>query len=176
VRYYNDLPVLPFGPNVILDSGASDHMTSNRALLTDIREHFVNVMMPDGFIVECVEKGTMRLSLEDPESGETYILPLLDTLLVPGIHSQLVSIPALNQSGIVAQFNASAAELFVNGNRIVINDPYHRRISDAGLPFVAHTEQETTPPTEAIPATTQACVPQSHPQLKRQYLPLSVSN
>jgi len=120
-------------------------------------------MMPDGFIVECVEKGTMRLSLEDPESGETYILPLLDTLLVPGIHSQLVSIPALNQSGIVAQFNASAAELFVNGNRIVINDPYHRRISDAGLPFVAHTGQETTPHTEAIPGNDASLRPAESP-------------
>ena len=102
VQYVNGLPVIPYGTGVVLDSGALDHMTGNRALLTEIHEFFVQVMMPDGFVVNCCERRTMRLLVTDPKTGKECVVPLLDTLLVEGIHSHLVSTPSLNESGVVA--------------------------------------------------------------------------
>ena len=151
VQYVNGYPVVQYDSKVILDSGASDHMTSNRALLTDIKPYYVQVMMPDGFIVQCNERGTMRLSVKDEKTGTRFIVPLMDTLLVKGIHSHLISVPALNNSGISAQFNVNTAQLFINGNTITINDPYHRKANDAALPFAtALRAQEGTPIRPAI--------------------------
>ena len=149
-KYFNGFPVLPYGKDVILDSGASDHMTGNRALLTDIRDFFVQVMMPDGFVVNTQEAGTMRILVTDPETGEESVVPLLNTLLVEGIHTNLVSIPALNASGILARFNTNTAEILVNGNTITINDPYHRRMNESGLPFAAPMQRVDDPLRPAI--------------------------
>ena len=132
----NGFPVLYFNTNVVLDSGASDHMTGNRNLLTDIETYYTTVMMPDGFTVAVTEKGTMRLAVpKKDDQDDCHILPLLDTLLVSGLHSHLISIPAMNTSGIAAKFDTHCAYLTFNQQEIVIDDPYHRRAMEQGVPF-----------------------------------------
>ena len=141
-------PVVVFGPKVILDSGASDHMTGDRSLLTNIEEYHIPVVMPDGRVVQCAERGLMRLAFlknnvdggSDP--SDYHIIPLIDTLYVRGLHSHLVSIPGLNNSGITATFNTEHATINVNDISIVIDDPYHRFGVSQSLPFSAQMESQ----------------------------------
>jgi hypothetical protein len=148
---HNGLPVIKFGPQVILDSGASDHMTGDANALTDLQPYFIPVMMPDGFVVNCTQKGTMRLAIQDHREGTYTVMPLLDTLLVEGLRSHLVSIPALNKSGISAQFDIDHARITINNRDIVIDDPYHRKAREFDIPFAAPVNRQEVAP-DIVPA------------------------
>jgi hypothetical protein len=140
-----------FGPKVIIDSGASDHMTGDVTALTDVQPCYISVMMADGFIVNCTQKGTMRFAIPDYERDLYLVIPLLDTLMVPGLQLHLVSVPALNKSGIIAQFDLDCARLAINDRDITIPDPYHRKANKYNAPLAANATREETA-ADIIPA------------------------
>jgi len=153
VDYVNGYPVIEFGRDVILDSGASDHMTGDLEALDSIEPFLISVMMPDGHIVHCDKKGTMRLRVTQLNGDNTPIIPLVDTLHVPGLRSHLVSIPSLNKSGVEAQFSLDKAVLFVNGHKVEILDPYHRNPEQHPMPFAHNVD---SPPPDLQPPSPQA--------------------
>jgi len=154
VDYVNGYPVIEFGRDVILDSGASDHMTGDPEALESIEPYHILVMMPDGHIVHCSKRGTMRLRINQSGSNVFPIIPLVNTLFVPGLRSHLVSIPSLNKSGIEAQFTLDKAILFLNGHKVEIKDPYHQNVERRPMPFVHNADASTTQssPTTQRPA------------------------
>jgi hypothetical protein len=108
-------------------------------------------MMADGFIVNCTQKGTMRIAIPDQEKDTQLVTPLLDTLLVEGLQAHLIFIPALNKSGITAQFDTDCAWLTINGRDIMTPNPYHRQTNKYEVPFVTRTNQQEMAP-DKIPA------------------------
>ena len=157
---HNRFPIIHFGPSVVLDSGASDHMTGNLCLLTNIKEHFTLVLMPDGFIVDSHKKGTMRIAISANDKGtDFHAIPLLSTLLVPDLHSHLVSTLALNVSGILAKFDTTHTYLTLNGKDIVTNDPYHRRSQSQGVPFALNLESSSPVVSPTAKDTSKTKVP-----------------
>ena len=75
---------------IILDSGASSHMTGSIDNLTDIKPLAKNVMVANGAIVPTTQSGTLTLSTT---SGNTLVLR--DVLHVPGMSATLLSIPTI---------------------------------------------------------------------------------
>ena len=113
---------------VVLDLGALDHMTGNLRPLTDVEEHFAPVLMPDDFVADSHKKGTMHIDIPSNNKGtESNNAPLLNTPLVPGLHSHMVSVLASNMNGTLAKFDTTHACLTVNGRTIATNDPCHQQ-------------------------------------------------
>ena len=75
---------------IILDSGASTHMTGSLHNLTDIKPCVKNVTVANGATVPATSSGTMSLITA---SGNTLILS--DVLHVPGMFATLLSIPTI---------------------------------------------------------------------------------
>ena len=75
---------------IILDSGASSHMTGSIDNLTDVKPCAKNVMVANGAIVPTTQSGTLTLSTA---SGNTLVLR--DVLHVPGMSATLLSIPTI---------------------------------------------------------------------------------
>lgn len=76
--------------SIILDSGASSHMTGSLANLTDLQPCVKNVTVANGAIVPTTNSGTLTLSTT---SGNTLVLR--DVLHVPGMFATLLSIPTI---------------------------------------------------------------------------------
>ena len=158
VVMYNGLPVIDFGEYVILDSGASDHVTGDRNALHNPEPYHIPVMLANGHIIHCKERGTMRVRVQDPETGEFDIIPLTHTLYVPGVQSHLISISALNEAGSPVNFTLDKATIHINGKAIEIPNPFHRK--DVGLPLsfaaalqsAADNDDSTTQEDPRIPA------------------------
>lgn len=116
-------------------------MTRNLHLLINIEEHFTPVLMPDGLAVDSHEKDTMRIAIPANEEGtDFHVIPLLNTPLVPGLYSHLVSIPAQNMSGILAKFDTTHAHLTINGKDIIMNNPHCQRSQSQGLLYAINLE------------------------------------
>ena len=75
---------------IILDSGASSHMTGSLDNLTDLKQCIKNVTVANGAIVPTTNSGTLTLRTS---SGNTLILR--DVLHVPGMFATLLSIPTI---------------------------------------------------------------------------------
>jgi len=93
-------PIVLYTPqNVLLDSGASDHMHSDIDALTHLEEFITEVILPDGNLAESFYRGTLRMGCVCKESLEEFNVPLLDTLHVTGLRLTLWSVPAFCRQG-----------------------------------------------------------------------------
>ena len=118
--------------DILLDSGASHHMTGNPDALVDLEEVISHVTLPDGTTVESPMTGTMIVAVVDLDSGRTYRIPLRQTLYVPGLRQSLWSAGAYHNDGHVILFEQGhvfvTASHAVNGETkidiIKLNHPY----------------------------------------------------
>jgi hypothetical protein len=105
------VPVILYENEVYLDSGASDYMTGNAANLTGLKSMMTYVILPDGLVVPATASGTLRVSVLDDNSHNRVIVPLLNTLYVPGLTKTLWS---------VTQFAAEENLVIFGTDRITI--------------------------------------------------------
>ena len=109
--------------SVLLDSGASDCMTYTFNHLDYIRSALANVCLADGTVHDSNYQGLMRISVNDTETNTRYIIPMVDTLLVPGLRTVLWSVSALATQGHEVRFGFSTVTLALHSgtsNEILI--------------------------------------------------------
>jgi hypothetical protein len=97
----------------VIDSGASDHMTNERHLLTD----FVNInekpitVAEGGRTISAIGKGTATINIEKVKGNE--IILVKDVLYVPELATNLLSVPRMEAKG--------SSVLFSNGNAKILD-------------------------------------------------------
>ena len=84
---------------ILLDSGASHHMTGDPDALTNLEAHIGHVTLPDGSTVESPMRGILTMMLVDLRTGQSYKVPLKNTLYVPGLRQSLWSVGAYSKEG-----------------------------------------------------------------------------
>eukprot|EP00795_Rhopilema_esculentum_P005567 gene5567-biopygen555 len=89
----------------ILDSGASQHMTSNKLLLINYREFNQPelVKLGDGHTVEARGSGRAQITMETSHSKQLTI-EMDNVLYVPKLACNLFSVRAVTQKGLIVQF------------------------------------------------------------------------
>jgi hypothetical protein len=112
------LPIQPrviyYDTEVIIDSGASDHMATNESKLFQIYSSIHDVQLPDGSILTSSLAGLMRVSCTCLDSGEVFIVPLIGTILIPGFTICLWSVTSFNDSGHDVIFGTSTIRVIMN--------------------------------------------------------------
>lgn len=90
-----------YNPSWIVDSGATSHMTGNRALLSKLRtlKDTVRVMFSNHSSGTGVARGVVEL-----RTSEGHTLKLLDVLYVPEMKVNLVSVKSIERSGFIVVF------------------------------------------------------------------------
>jgi Integrase core domain len=172
-----NIPIIRYEDEVYLDSGASDHMTGNITMLTGIRQAASNVILPDGSIVNATAAGTLRVSVHNNRSGRRFVIPLLDTLYVPGLTKTLWSVTQFTTKGHLVIFGTDSVTIMLNYNRprevhIEIPHPFYH-LSQMPLPFAMsararvsyaystdaqdkeYIDPQEQPPIDAAQATTE---------------------
>ena len=125
---------------VLLDSGASDCMVWSFAFLDLIRTAYVTVCLADGTVHDCNYQGLMRISATDIETNRRTVVPMTDTLLVPGLRTILWSVPALSRQGHQVIFGLSTVSVVLHANTqreltIRLRHPMLTHNGQTSLPF-----------------------------------------
>jgi Reverse transcriptase (RNA-dependent DNA polymerase) len=122
--------VLVYEDDIIIDSGASDHMTGQNVLFHTY-EFPSHVMLPDGSQVFGSTAGILRFNCRCLETGKVHIVPLAETIYVKGFVHTLLSVAAFAASGHEIVFGLSTIRLIIqkgtkNEVTIHLNHPYYR--------------------------------------------------
>jgi hypothetical protein len=109
----NRLPSRPviYNQEIILDSGASDHMCNSLDLLYNIHSTYVDVLLPDGSISPCNRAGNMLVLVQCRESHEQHLIELTDVLYVPGFTHCLWSVTAFTRNGHSVEFGDDSVRI-----------------------------------------------------------------
>lgn len=100
---------------LILDSGATSHTTSDRNLFTELHPvHGKKVKLANGNKVDIAGIGTCKLQLQNAAKAT-----LTNVLLVPEIKGNFKSIPALTRKGFEINFYNEKADIVFNGKVIL---------------------------------------------------------
>jgi hypothetical protein len=123
--------VVVYEEDVIIDSGATEHMTGNADSLDQSYPYYSNVTTADGFTVAVTTAGTMRIQCECIKTNAKYNIPLLNTLYVPGFKVNLWSVSSFNASGHVIVFTRESVHIIMHQGTqheftIYVRHPYHR--------------------------------------------------
>ncbi|KAK2977872.1 hypothetical protein RJ640_020216 [Escallonia rubra] len=101
-----------------LDSGCSNHMTSNRGIFVDI-DSSVNsqIIMGNGSIVKAKGKGTIAIQAKE---ATKYIR---DVLLVPDLEQNLLSVGQLVEHGYMVHFEDNGCKIYDkrDGKKVMAN-------------------------------------------------------
>ena len=84
----SEFPILHYEHNVIIDSGASNHMTPDQSLLTDIETAYKQVIMSENSAVPADEQGILRLSIFYQKHKQIFIVPLYQAYMPTSGQSQ----------------------------------------------------------------------------------------
>jgi hypothetical protein len=133
------IPIVRYEDDVYLNLGASDHMTGNMTNLTGIRDTLTNVILPDGSVVCATAMGTLRVSVVDDNTGDRIVIPLLNTLYVPGLTKTLWSVTQFAAEGHLVIVGTDDVTIMLNHGRaeefhIITPHPFYH-ISRTPLPF-----------------------------------------
>ena len=101
---------------VLLDSGASDCMVYSLKYLDLIRSAYVTICLADGTIHDCDYQGLMRISVVNIDNNERVVVPMTDTLLVPGLRTILWSVSALTSQGHQVNFGFTTVSIMLHAN------------------------------------------------------------
>ena len=110
------------------------------AFLDLIRTAFVTVCLADGTIHDCNYQGVMRISVTDIDSNQRTVVPMTDTLLVPGLRTALWSVPALSRQGHQVTFGLTTVSIVLHANTereltIRLKHPMLTHNGQTSLPF-----------------------------------------
>ena len=97
---------------VSLDSAASEHVTNDRSLLTNIKpvESF-QIEIADGRVVEAHEQGELILKMKDQKGKVLGSLLLRKVYYIKDIELSLISVSRLDEHGITSVFSSGHAKL-----------------------------------------------------------------
>lgn len=108
-----------FAGTTIIDSGATQHMFNNiDAFETDIRFHTVRVQCANEEEVVTTHIGTVNIHLEN-EYKFNSILPLRNTLYIPKLRHNLISVPALINDGNEIRFSHDGLVFLTDRNNYI---------------------------------------------------------
>ena len=104
----------------IVDSGATSHMCYQKDLFVEYVElqRPQKVTLGDGRILEAVGRGTVSVVLKLP-GGETKSRKLCDTLHVPSLSFNLVSVSKVSEAGRVVRFLESGCEIVNSQSKVI---------------------------------------------------------
>ena len=110
------------------------------AFLDLIRTAYVTVCLVDGTIHDCNYQGVMRISVTDIDTNRRTVVPMMDTLLVPGLRTILWSVPALSRQGHQVTFGMSTVSITLHANTereltIRLKHPMLSHNGQMALPF-----------------------------------------
>jgi hypothetical protein len=139
------------GDALVLDSGATDHMVDNRSTLRHIRPRFgPGVRVGGGVILPSSEKGDLTI---DTARGPFL---LTDTIYVPGLGVNLLSIRRLQASGLRVEFAPdSNSAIVTRGNDVLLSAPVRDGlyiVDGSMLPPGAPSSPAALPVTSTAPA------------------------
>eukprot|EP00794_Sanderia_malayensis_P011553 gene11553-biopygen9222 len=97
-----------------IDSGATQHMTSDKKQMTDYVafKKPLQVRIADNTVLHAYGKGTIPLLVHD--GNETLNMSLKSVLYVPKIRNKLLSLPSLTEKGVEVQFKGQSCKLVIN--------------------------------------------------------------
>jgi transposase InsO family protein len=109
-----EIPFVVYEDGVILDSGASSHMTGDSSKVVNKRPYRVDVFLADGSMTQSTHMGSIQVKVFDRLTRMHYFLKLKDCLLVPGFRSTLWSVSAFNAQGHVLTFDYDFVKVILN--------------------------------------------------------------
>ena len=128
---------------VVIDSGASDCMSPLLRYLTLIRNVFAAVCLADGTLHDVNYQGKMCIRATDIRTGRPTVIPMLETLYVPGLKNVLWSVSALTEQGHQVIFGFSTVRIVLHADSenpvtIHLNKPI---LTDNGsVKFASHAQ------------------------------------
>lgn len=99
---------------IIIDTGATSHMTNNKKWLYSIEPHIFHAELANGKIVTSLYKGKLDLTLENGEQGT-----LTDVHYSPGFSGTLLSFSKMDESGCILQSSRSGLNIYKSGDLII---------------------------------------------------------
>jgi hypothetical protein len=111
------VPFIKYDKSMCLDSGASDHMTGDKSKLTGISPVLASVVFPDGSIAPAAGIGTIQIALFDQKSRRRVVIPLMNTLYVPGLKKTLWSVTQFASEGHIIIFGTTNVTIILNYQR-----------------------------------------------------------
>ena len=104
----------------IVDSGATCHMCQDKELFTDFTalEKPIQVVLGDGRKLEAIGRGTVVIRVM-MQTKKRRTLSLHETLLVPGLTYNLLSVSKATEHGKVTVFNESGCEIQDDSGNVV---------------------------------------------------------
>ena len=127
----------------VLDSGATHHITGSNAGMYDTQSTNVTVHAL-GADLTANSKGTVAMSISD-----SFSCTLSDTLFVPGLRHNLLSVPAMSRRGFSVSFGQSGARVCDGQGRTIM-----RGVLQDGL-FLVQLSRDMTPSSTALVSATR---------------------
>jgi hypothetical protein len=123
--------IVMYDEEIIIDSGASDHMCNNIQKLHHIYPAINDVQLPDGSIFTSKYAGLMQVFCTCLDTHTSFIIPLCSTILVPGFTTCLWSVTSFNDSGTKVIFGTSTIRIIMNKStpsefKIRLLRPFHK--------------------------------------------------
>jgi hypothetical protein len=87
------------------------HLANSIVKIIENTLHSATVILPNSSVIECMQKGTMRVRFYSTLHIRYFTVALLNTLVVPSLRLQLVSTNRLSESGHIVQFDAVGIQL-----------------------------------------------------------------
>jgi hypothetical protein len=104
----------------VLDSAATDHMTFHGKKFTDPHtQRHVEVRVGNGRCISGYGNGPLSLPIKDKKSGRTSRIDLKDTLWVPEIHYNLLSVRRLTRDGLQVRMIGARAYILSSDDRVI---------------------------------------------------------
>lgn len=172
VRAWETSNLISYGPNVILDSGASHHMHHTLSDLTNVEPILSQVMLPDGSVIDSDESGLLRLLLHCVKTGKPIVVPLLDCMYVPGLTVTLWSVSAFVRSGHHVYFEPETIRVILHGSNgqnttVFVNHVFDHSLGEV-LPVANYMRRR------AFAAPTRAIVHRETPIERRKRVSLEL--
>ena len=82
----------------ILDSGCAKNLTGNQALLSDVEDSDVSLILADGTTMKSIKKGCVHL--KSVVHGKTVLLKFTNVEFVPGLKNNILSYGLLESKGV----------------------------------------------------------------------------
>lgn len=103
----------------LIDSGASRHMTWKRNIFSEIKPYNGNVTVANGEKMKAIGIGTVNLNVRSAEGNYCKII-LKETLLVPKISENLISVRKLVEDGSIVSFDKKKVYMKKGGEKRTI--------------------------------------------------------
>ena len=117
------------GTEWFIDSAASKHMTSDKALIQDFSKYKepIEIFLGDNSIILAEGEGTVQLPLYECDQDVTH-LTLYKVLYVPDLSKNLVSVTAMTKTGAEVYFDDKNCTVHKDDKQFIIGHAYHGKL------------------------------------------------